>query len=72
MDFLRRVLGFEDGLDRGDHGPMCQGAAGMIVVASCRNSAACRHAAAKARRIREAVSMTRAASLKTQTDDQAG
>jgi hypothetical protein len=42
-------VGFYDKLDGGDHGPVCQGAAGTIVVASCRNSGACGHAAANSR-----------------------
>jgi hypothetical protein len=48
---------------QGTDGPCRHGAAGTIVVASCRINPASEQAAAKARRTRETVSMTRAPSL---------
>ena len=52
------------GVGRGDNGPAVYGPAGIRAAAMWRKSAASGQAAAKARRTREAVSMTRVPSFK--------
>ena len=59
----RQCAGGLGEVQRGVCGPACHGAAGMIEVASWRMIAASGQAAVKARRTRDAVSMTRAPSL---------
>ena len=56
--------GWREGRGRGEHGPAVYGSAGIRAAAMWRKSAASGQAAAKARRTREAVSMTRVPSFK--------
>src|SRR5262249_496885 len=55
--------GFPGWFDGGDDGPGFHDPAGLMVVTRCLMRAASGQAAAKARRIRDAVSITRAPSL---------
>src|SRR6266481_8296931 len=62
-DVSGRRWRFAERVGRGDNGPAVYGPAGIRAAAMWRKSAASGHAAAKARRTREAVSMTRVPSL---------
>src|ERR1700722_2087916 len=59
-----QALGFRDGFGGGDSGPVAHGAAGISPAARWWMRRASGQAAAKARRTREAVSMTRLPSFK--------